>query len=582
VTRIVAIVLITGLLFVAGYGMTDFVQQRRIWRDDVAIRQSTIQTSSARTMSTTELPDSGVRFVNVAADVGVDFTYYDGAEGKYHLVETTGGGMAVLDVDGDGYQDVFFVNGSRLPVKTADARITSKLYRNRSERGMDDITAPAGVALVAYGQGAAAGDYDNDGFEDLIVTCFGRCVAYHSNGDGTFSDVSDAAGVQSNQWCTSAALADLDQDGALDLYVCAYGTISIDHAPSCERGGRRMHCLPSMFPAEPDLLFRNAGDGAFVESSVAAGVCDSTGRGLGVAIADFDGDDHPDVFVANDTSENFLFLQRQPFRFDESALSRGVALTGTGATMSGMGVACGDYDLNGWLDLFVTNFYQERSVLYQNMGTTGFVDSADATGVGALSRDRLGFGTMFLDANLDGLPDLFVANGHISDMTPFGVPYKMRQQFFVNDRGKTFRDSSNWAGPYFHEQLLGRGAAAADFNNDGLPDLVVSHILDPAAILINRTKQHGHWLGLQLIGTSANRDGTNAKVIVELHGEARPYELIAGGGYLSSSDKRCLVGTGELTDLTGVRVRWSSGRVQDLGPLQLDQYHYVREPVKSK
>jgi hypothetical protein len=328
-------------------------------------------------------------------------------------------------------------------------------------------------------------------------------------------------------------------------------------------------------------LFRNRGDGTFQESGRTAGIRDETGRGLGVAIADFNDDGEPDIFVANDTSENFLFVNERGFRFEESALRLGVALTGAGSTMSGMGVACGDYDLNGRLDLMVTNFYQERSVLYQNMGSSGFIDSADAAGIGVASRDRLGFGTVFLDANLDGFPDLFVANGHISDMTHVGIPYKMRQQFLLNDAGRTFRDTSDSTGPYFHQRLLGRGVAVADIDNDGRPDLVVSHILDPAALLLNRTPEHGHWLGLQLVGTKSNRDAANAKVRVRINGQERAYELIAGGGYLSSSDKRLLIGLGQTATIDDVVVQWPSGREQKLESLAADRYYLFVEPISD-
>ena len=580
--RTIGILLVAGLLIGAGYWIADRIEDRRMWNEDRLIRQPPVAPTAGNGTAASDSADRGIRFVDVAAELGMDFTYYDGAEGNFYLMETTGGGMAVLDFDADGYQDIFFVNACRLPVNSADRRHLSKLFRNYGESGLEDVTGLAGVELVAYGQGATAGDYDNDGFTDFFISCFGRCVLYHNNGDGTFSETSEIAGVDSTYFCTSAAFSDLDRDGALDLYVCTYGEVALENPHICERGGKRMHCPPSTFPPQPDRLFRNQGDGTFGESSRAAGIRDDSGRGLGVAIADFNDDGDPDIFVANDTSENFLFVNQREFQFEESALSFGVALTGAGSTMSGMGVACGDYDLNGRLDLFVTNFYQERSVLYQNMGASGFIDSADATGAGLASRDRLGFGTVFLDANLDGFPDLFVANGHISDMTHVGIPYKMRQQFLLNDGGKKLHDVSDSAGPYFHQRLLGRGVAAADIDNDGRPDLVVSHILDPAALLVNRSPQHGHWLGLQLIGTQSNRDGTNAKVRAIVNGQERAYELIAGGGYLSSSDKRLLIGLGQTATIDNLVVRWPSGKKQTLGSVLADRYYRLIEPIDDE
>lgn len=577
--RIIAILLVAGLLFAAGYWTADRIEDGRIWNEDRLIGKPSAPPSAPRRATVPDSADDGIRFVDIAAEMGMSFVFYDGAEGNFHLMETTGGGMAVLDFDADGNQDIFLVNGSRLPVDPADRRHVSKLYRNHGASGLEDVTGPAGVELIAYGQGATAGDYDNDGFDDLFVSCFGRCVLYHSNGDGTFFEIAAFAGVGSTLWCTSAAFSDLDQDGALDLYLCTYGEVSLEHPHTCERGGKRMHCLPTAYSAQSDLLFRNQGDGTFQESSRAAGIREENGRGLGVAIADFNDDGQPDIFVANDTSENFLFLNQTEFRFEESALSLGVALTGSGSTMSGMGVACGDYDLNGWPDLFVTNFYQERNVLYQNMGPNGFIDSADATGVGAFSRDRLGFGTVFLDADLDGFQDLFVANGHVSDMSSLGIPYKMRPQFLHNQGNGMFVDSSNSAGAYFHNPLLGRGVASADINNDGLPDLVVSHILDTAALLLNRTAKRGRWLGLELIGTRSNRNGLNAKIRLSVAGQERAYEIIAGGGYLSSSDKRLLIGLGQMATIDNLVVHWPSGMEQKVDSLLADRYHRLVEPV---
>ncbi len=570
--------LLAAVLFAGGYWLTDAVESHRVWREDQNLRRAPVSAAMDDAPRAARTAGSGIRFEDVALQFGVDFPYYDGAEGNYYLFETTGGGMAVFDYDGDGAQDVFFVNGARVPVDPSDTSHVSRLYRNRPPLGFDDTTDQARVGLVAYGQGACAADYDNDGFEDLLVTSVGRNLLFHNEGDGTFREMTDDAGVASPFWGTSAAFADLDQDGSLDLYVSTYADVPLDDPLVCERGGKRMHCLPTRYKPQADLFYHSAGDGRFTESAASAGLRDETGRGLGLAIADFDRDGRPDIFVANDTSENFLFLNQGGLRFEESALARGVALTGAGATMSGMGVACADYDLNGYLDLFVTNFYQEKCVLYQNLGLGGFLEVADAAGLGAASRDRLGFGTIFLDADLDGLPDLFVANGHVSDMTSLGVPYRMRPQLFRNRGNATFQDISDSCGSYFRQRRLGRGVAWADFNNDGLPDVVVSQIGEPAAILINRTAPHGHWLGLELTGTASNRDGRNAQVTVTVGGRERFYELVAGAGYLSSSDKRLLIGLGAENKAEKVVVRWPSGTEQRLGTLPADRYHRVREP----
>ncbi|HID21539.1 MAG TPA: VCBS repeat-containing protein, partial [Planctomycetaceae bacterium] len=342
--------------------------------------------------------------------------------------------------------------------------------------------------LVLYGQGAAAADYNNDGFEDLLVTAYRRTVLLANMGDGTFRDVSEEAGVTNTRWSTSAGFADLDLDGDLDFYAACYAIVSAEKPRVCQKSGVRMHCLPQVFESEPDLLYRNLGDGRFEECSVESGIEDDRGRGLGLAIADFNRDGLPDIFVSNDTTENYLFVNQGGFKFKEQAVTCGAALTGEGSTMSGMGVTCADYDANGYLDNFVCNFYEEKNVLFENLGGDGFVDSSDALGLAHTSRDKLTFGCAFLDADLDGYPDLFVANGHVSDLTALGVPYRMRPQIYRNLAGKRFVDQSSVAGLYFHRQFIGRGCAVADWNNDGLPDLVVSHIRDQAALLVNSTK----------------------------------------------------------------------------------------------
>jgi hypothetical protein len=574
--RVAGAFAVAAILGLAGYWLAGRWDEQTVWEGDrlVSVPQPPPDPKSSVGRSAA---DAGIRFTDVAADLGMLFTYYHGAEGKFYLMETTGGGMAVLDYDGDGMVDIFFVNGSRLPFDASDRRFVASLFRNRALDVADNVAPVAGTELAAFGQGAASSDFDNDGFADLYVTGYRSSVLYQNHGDGTFGEVSASAGVQSNLWGTSAAFADLDQDGAMDLYVCTYSEVSVSASDPSIPSGRGLYRLPGLFPAQPDLLLHNRGDGTFEEVSRTSGVMDESGRGLGIAIADFDGDDRPDIFVANDTSENFLFINEGQLQFEESALRLGVALTATGATMSGMGVACGDFDRNGWTDLSVTNFYHERSVLYQNLGAAGFLDSADATGVGIASRDRLGFGTVFIDANLDGFPDLFVANGHINDQSEMGIPYRMRAQLLINERGSRFRDASDSAGPYFTRRVLGRGVASLDYNNDGLPDIVVSHLIDPVSLLVNQTPVTGHWLGLRLTGSVSNRDGINAKVTIQVDGEQRAYEFVSGGGYLSSSDKRLIIGLGDANAIDAATVRWPSGKEMRLGELKTNRYYDVRE-----
>jgi hypothetical protein len=575
VIRTLLILAAAAAFFLAGYWAGEQYEARRIWREDRTMDRPAAEiTEPAQELVAPR--DCPIQFEDVAAAWGLDFVYYDGAAGEFYLFETTGGGMALLDFDQDGYQDLYLVNGSRVPADSSDRSHTSRLFRNVNERGLEDHSVPAGVDLVVYGQGASAADYDNDGFDDLLVTSFGRNVLFHNNGDGSLCDVSESSGVAASLWSTSAAFSDLDSDGDLDLYICTYADVPLENPLVCERSGRRMHCLPSRYRAQPDLLYRNGGDGSFLEASEAAGALDEHGRGLGVAIGDLAGDERPDIFVANDLSENFLFVNQGQFRFEDRALRLGAALTGDGSTMAGMGVACADYDGNGYLDIVVTNFYAQQNALFHNLGPSGFRDNADAAGLGDTSRDRLGFGTVFLDADLDRSPDLFVANGHVSNMTHVGVPYKMRQQLYWN-RGGRFHEVSDSCGTYFRQNLLGRGVAAGDLNNDGLPDMVASHILDRAAVLLNRTVAHGHWLGLELVGARSNRNGTNVQVTIQLGGEKRRHETIAGAGYLSSSDKRLLIGLGPADQVESLSVRWPSGHQQQLVTPAIDRYHRVVE-----
>jgi hypothetical protein len=565
-------------MFGMGYFVVDRYDSARMWRTparSVLPAESLSPPDATQADATT----STIRFDDQASALGVDFTFFDGAQGEFHLVETTGGGVAVGDFDSDGLLDLFFVNGCRLEQDGKDRSHASRLFANRAALGFGDVTEAARIEFAAFGQGAAVGDFDNDGFDDLLVAGFRTTALYRNQGDGTFANVTGQAGVENDRWSTSAAFADLDQDGALDLYVCTYAEIDLKKPLHCARGSIRTHCGPLNYPAQQDLLFRNQHDGTFIETARDCGVIDANGRGLGVVVADLDGDGRPDVFIANDNSENALFLNRGGLRFEETGLRAGVALRAEGSIMAGMGVACGDYDGNGWLDLFVTDFYEAENALFTNLGKRGFLDAAATTGLGASSRDRLGFGTVFLDADLDGYLDLFVANGHISDLTPLGIPYRMRQQLYRGGPDARFADVSASAGTYFHLPLLGRGVAVGDFDNNGLPDLACNHLRDQAALLINRSSEHGNWLGFDLVGSRSNRNGRNVKLRVTVADKTQVFEAVAGGSYLSSSDPRLLIGLGESAPRAKIELHWPSGAEQHLTDLAAHRYHLIREPI---
>lgn len=570
------LVIAAAACFALGYFGVDRWQARRIWRP--APLGIDLPATGRGGESPPKHRSSNIRFDDAAGSLGVDCNYFDGAVGDFHIMETTGGGVAVCDYDNDGFFDLYFVNGTRLPADNADQEHACKLFANRAKDGFEDVSAAASARVVLYGQGAAVGDFDNDGFDDLFVTGYGRLVLLRNQGDGTFAGVSSTSGVHSDRWGTSAAFGDLDGDGCLDLYVCTYVHADVANPIRCGRGELRTHCGPLNYPAQPDLFFRNRSDGTFEEVAAAWGVADSNGRGLGVVIADLNADNHPDVFVANDNSENFLFINDRGKRLRNRALQIGVALRGEGAIMAAMGVACADYDDNGWLDLFVTDFYEAENALFSNLGDSGFIDAAAAAGLAASSRNRLGFGAVFLDADIDGQLDLFVANGHVSDLSSIGIPYRMRQQFYRSTGNGRFDDVSQSSGPYFRRDLLGRGVAHADFDNDGRPDLACNHLRDPASLLLNRTTPVGNWVGLDCIGSRSNRSAVGVKAWVMAAEKSRYFESIGGGSYLSASDRRMIITLAKDAALGAIRIRWPSGREQTLASPPLGQYHTVREP----
>ena len=521
--------------------------------------------------------DSPIAFEDVAKDSGLDFTYYDGAEGKFHIVETVGAGAAVFDYDNDDRQDIFLVNGCLLPRERAGRQHRSQFYRNRRAGSFEDVTDLAIGDLIAYGHGAACGDFDSDGFDDLFVGSFGECYLFRNQGDGTFAQIARTAGMISDRWATCSVFGDFDVDGDLDLYVSTYSDVDIANPLICG-SPKRAHCDPARYVPQPDLLFRNDGAGHFDEVSKAAGTDDATGRGLGLAVADFNNDDRPDIFVANDGSDAYLFQNRGDFRFENRAIELGAALNGMGNTMSAMGVGCADYDDNGLPDLCVSDFWEQTNVLFRNMGPAGFVDEAGPAGIAVPSRDRTSWGNIFLDADLDAYLDLFIATGHVSDIE--NVPYHMRPLFHHNRGDGTFEDLTDSVGLYFQRELLGRGVAQGDFNSDGLADLVVSNIGDRAALLINQTRTKGHWLGLELVGTRSNRNGYHVKVRMKTGERQRYFERVSGAAYMSSSDQRLLIGLGTADKIDELLVRWPSGSEQSLANLALGRYHLVVEPSR--
>jgi hypothetical protein len=507
--------------------------------------------------------------VDVTAAAGIDFVHFDSATPMHYIQETIGSGIAWIDYDNDGLLDLFCVqDGPVLPGAGNRLLPTSKLYRNNGDGTFTDVTQKAGLARAGYGMGVAVGDFDNDGFDDLVVTYLGGIVLYRNNGNGTFTDVTARAGLSNPHWGTSCAWGDVDGDGFLDLYVCNYVEVDLDRYPTCKTTkGQRYVCPPVAFPHVAHKLFRNNGNGTFTDVSVSAGIASAPpAPGLGVVMADLDGDGRLDIYAANDLKPQYLFHNQGGGRFVEKALLSGCALGPMGQSVAGMGVDAADIDGSGWPSLLVTNFHNEGSILYRNRGKLSFHDWGPQAGLAFPSIDRLGFGCVFFDADLDGKLDVAVANGHIARNAQevYNAPFAQKAQLFLGDGRGHFRDVSERVGAYFGDKRVGRGLAWADFDNDGKPDLAFSHCGGPVVLLHNRTRADNGWLGLQLVGDGkrSNRNAIGARVEVLCDGVKQVRFINGGGSYLSASDRRVLVGLGTVNRAQRVTVRWPSGREQ--------------------
>jgi hypothetical protein len=526
---------------------------------------------------------SPFRFQDVTRQAGIGFVHRNGGSGEKYMAETIGSGVCVLDYDADGWPDLYFVQSGELALKPGGAPAAgSVLYRNRGDGTFEDVSARAGVSAVGYGMGCTSADIDNDSDTDLFVTAYRRHTLFRNNGDGTFSDATPASGIGNPSWGVSAAFGDYDRDGLPDLYIVNYVDFTLENNVYCGdmKPGYRTYCHPQTYNGLPDALYRNLGGGRFKDVSRAAGVADPSGKGLGVVWGDFDADGWQDVYVANDSTPNFLYHNNGDGTFSEIAGKAGVALSEDGMPQAGMGVAAGDCDGDGREEIFVTNLSQEINSLYRNLGSNLFADESYASGLGAPSLLFLGFGTDFLDADLDADLDIFVSNGHILDNVELysdTITFKQTALMFENLGGCRFRDVSAGSGDYFLQKDVGRGSAVLDYDHDGDPDLAIAANNLPAHLLRNEADRgKRHYLAIGLAGRKG-RDALGAVVRVPAAGRFLRAEARSASSYLSQGDAVLLFGLGEEAQGRTVEVSWVDGRTESFTLPGVDRYFLLQE-----
>jgi hypothetical protein len=522
-----------------------------------------------------------VRFTDVTAAAGITFKHDNAGSPEKYLIETMGSGAAWLDYDGDGLLDLYLVNSAATNAYHPQSPIRSALYRNQGDGTFRDVTAKAGIAAEGlFGMGAAMGDFDNDGFPDLYVAGYGRSILFHNNGNGTFTDITSKADVaNSGRWASSAAWFDYDRDGWLDLVVVNYVDFTPENNAVCEYQRERGYCHPNQYRGQPPVLYHNNHDGTFTDVSRVSGIGSKPGNGLGVVCFDFNGDGWPDIFIANDSMENFLYVNRGNGTFREVALESGVALSEDGRPEAGMGVDAADYDGDGRLDLFVTHLDREFNRLYRNKGDGTFEDATFTAKLGYTTYHMSGFGTRFLDFDNDGWRDLFIANGHVLDnVTRYhaDTAYAEPKIVYRNVSGM-FRDATAELGPDLRVPRVSRGLAIADYDNDGDLDVLITNNGQAPQLLRNDGGNRKHWIEVRLIGSKSNRDGIGAAVKVTAAGRTQFDQAKGGMSYQSAHDPRLHFGLGDATRVDSIEVKWPSGAVDRVVGAAADRVITIRE-----
>ena len=533
---------------------------------------------------------SPVIFIDITAQSKIDFRQAASATSQKYLLESMGGGVGVFDYDNDGRLDLYFTNGARLddpmpkgamPDKR-EPKFWNRLYHQKADGTFEDVTERAGVKGEGYAMGVAASDYDADGFCDLYVTAYGSNILYRNRGDGTFEDATKRARVGASGWSTSAGWLDYDRDGRLDLFVARYADWDFEKGSiycGDPRPTYRAYCHPDNFKGLSNLLFHQKADGTFEDVSAPAKIADPNGKGLGVAFTDFDNDGWTDILVANDSVRQQLYRNRGDGTFEDVALMAGVGYDENGKTFAGMGVDARDYDNDGLPDIFITALSNETYPLYRNNGDGSFTYATNSTGVGQITILYSGWGTRFLDADNDGWPDIFVAQGHVLDTVEKTSAYLTYRQLplLMRNTGKGFVNVSATAGQTFNKPMAARGAAFGDLDNDGDTDIVIG-IIEGSPVVLRNEGTRNHWLGVSLAGAKGNRQGLGAHVtVIDGNGRKLSQEVTRAGSYLSSNDPRLIFGLGSATSVKTVEVRWPEGRTQRITNPPLDRYLVINE-----